>query len=211
MANKKIRRIVIAFGLILAVVGVVIAIGSMPVFTFMKDDYRSVLKSESIANSTFEINQTQDKLIEFQLAFHQNVTILAAGTQNFNFSIANFTDPNHISNPEEPDVDYLPLRNVTLVNVTWTPELRTPETSTYYLVFLPWNASLVSSVRITANVTKSWTELQTFQTPYQDVLIDPSYVYLGMGILVSGTALLIAGFFLPHGRRRRTSQGKLGE
>jgi hypothetical protein len=198
----------ITVGLVLFIAGSAIAISSRPVFTSMRDEVKEVQISEIIMNNTFEINQSQDKLIEFQISIGQKLEVLAAATADFNFSIANFTDPSHISQPDEPDVVYLMLNNITTASTTWSPVVRSGELQSYYLVFLARNASADSPVLITANVTKTWTEVQQYQVPYQKALIDQNFVYLGLGILILGGGISMVAFFSRHGPRRGTKVGR---
>lgn len=204
MAGNKSRLTIIAVGLVLFITGAVVAISSRPVFTFMRDEVREVPGSEIIMEYSFEIHQSQDKLVKVQISIGQKLHVFAVGTADFNFSIANFTDPSHVSQPDQPDVVYLSLDNVTIANTTWSPVLRLAQPGSYYLVFLARNASADSPVQITANVTKTWTEVQPYQVPYQNALIDSNFAYLGLGILTVGGAISVIAFFSRHGNRRRS-------
>lgn len=208
MVRNKSRLIIITVGLVLFITGSAVAIGSRPVFTFMQNGAKGVPRSEIIMNNSFDVHQSQDKLVEFQISIGQKLDILAAGTAIFNFSIANFTDPSHLSQPDQPDVVYLSLDNTTNVNTTWSPVVRSGELQSYYLVFLARNASADSPVLITANVTKTWTEVQQYQVPYQKALIDQNFVYLGLGILILGGGISMVAFFSRHGPRRGTKVGR---
>jgi hypothetical protein len=88
--------------------------------------------------------------------------------------------------------------------------VRLGQPGSYYLVFLARNASADSPVQIAANVTKTWTEVQPSQVPYQNALIDPNFVYLGLGILIVGGAISMVAFFSRHGRRRGKKVGRSG-
>ena len=211
MFNKKPRSIIIAVGIMLFIAGAAVAISSRPVFTFMRDEVREIPRSEIILNSTFEIHQSQDKLVEFQMSIGQNLTILAAATADFNFSIANFTDPSHLAQPDQPDVVYLSMDNITTADTTWSPIIRSAQPGSYYLIFLARNASADSPVQITANVTKTWTEVQSYQVPYQKALIDSNFVYLGLGILALGGAISVGTFSSRHGHRRRMREARARE
>jgi hypothetical protein len=208
MVGNKARSIIIAIGLALFVIGAAIAISSRRVFTFMRNEVKEVPKSEIIMNYAFDIHQSQDKLVEFQMSIGQKLNILATGSAEFNFSIANFTNPSHLSQPDQPDVVYLSMENITIANTTWNPVIRLPQPGSYYLIFLARNASISSPVEIMANVTKTWTEVQPYQVPYQNALIDSNFVYLGLGMLIPGSAISIVTFFSKHEHRRKIRSEK---
>jgi hypothetical protein len=206
MVRKKTRSYIITAGFVLIVVGAALALCSRPVFTLTRDEVQQVPMSEIIMNYSFNIHQSLDKLVPFQMNIGQNLTIFASGSGNFNFSIANFTDPSHLSQPDQPDVIYQSLDNITNINTTWSSVVRSAQPGSYYLVFLARNASADSPVRITANVTKNWTEVQSYQVPYQDALIDSKFAYLGLGILTVGGAISVIAFFSRHGNGRRSAR-----
>jgi len=189
----------------LFIIGAAIAISSRPVFTFMLDEVKEVPMSEIIMNYTFDIYQSQDKLVEFKISIGQKLNILTTANSLFNFSIANFTDPNNISQPDQPDVVYLTMSNITTANTTWNPVIRSAEPGSYYLIFLAPNAPIDSPVQIFANITKTWTDVQPYQAPYKKSLIDPNFVYVGLGILFAGGIISIAAF-ISRNRRGRTGQ-----
>jgi hypothetical protein len=203
MVLKKIRRKAILAGLMLILVGAALAICSRPVFTFARDEYRQVPKSQVIIDYSFEIHESQDKLVQVQMIIGQNLSILATGDGNFNFSIANFTDPTQAIQPDQPDVTYLSLEDTNFVNTTWRPTVRAAQPGSYYLIFLARNASSDSPVHIVANVTKAWTEVQTYGVPYQAALIDSNFAYVGLGTAVFGA--IVSAFFYPRRRLRKLS------
>lgn len=177
------------------------AICSRPVFTFMRDEgVQEVPKSQIIMDYSFEIHQSQDKLVQVQMTIGQKLNVLAAGNGNFNFSIANFTDPTGAIQPDQPDVTYLSLEDTNSVNTTWSPTVRSAQPGSYYLIFLARNASSDSPVQIMANVTKAWTEIQTYGGPYQAALLNSNFAYVGLGIAVFGA--IVSAFFYPRHRPR---------
>lgn len=203
MVRKKVRSRAFLAGLMLVLVGAALAICSRPVFTFARDEIREVPKSQIIMDYSFEIHESQDKMVQFQISIGQKLNILAAGNGNFNFSIANFTDPTHAIQPDQPDVTYLSLEDTNSVNTTWSPTVRLAQPGSYYLIFLARNASSDSPVQIMANVTRAWTEIQTYGVPYQAALINSNFAYVGLGTAVFGA--IVSAFFYPRQRPRKRS------
>jgi len=187
----------------LILVGAALAICSRAVFTFMRDEMQEVPKSQVIMDYSFDVHQSQDKLVQVQMTIGQKLNILAEGNGNFNFSIANFTDPTSSIQPDHPDVTYLSLDDTNVVNTTWSPTVRIAQPGMYYLIFLARNASIDSPVQIMANVTKTWTEIQTYEVPYQAALMNSNLAYVGLGTAVFGA--IVSAFFYPrHGARKRS-------
>jgi hypothetical protein len=203
MVRKKARSYLIIAGLLLIVVGAALALCSRPVFTMMRDEVHEVPRSEIIMNYSFNVNQSQDELVKFQMNIGQKLDILATGSADFNFSIANFTDPSHLAQPDQPDVTYLSMENITYVNTTWSPTVRSAQLGSYYLIFLARNASSDSPVQIMANATKTWTDIQTQGKPYLAALIDSNFAYVGLGIAVFGA--ILSAFFYPRHISRKSS------
>jgi len=187
----------------LVVVGAVLALCSTPVFPFVRDEMREVPKSEIVMGYSFDIHQLQDKVAQVQLSIGQKLDILAAGNGNFNFSIANFTDSPHVIQPDKLDLIYLSLDNTSSVNITWSPTLRLAQPGSYYLIFLARNASPDFPVHIAANVTKTWTDIQTYEVSYRKSLIDSSFAYLGLGIAIFGAAISLATLYRRHRPEKR--------
>ena len=204
MVRKRVYSRALVTGLAIIVAGAALAICSAPVFTFTRDDVRLVPKSEIIMNSSFNLHQLQDKVVQFQAAIGQELNISVMSDGIFNFSIANFTDPSHISHPDQPDVTYLSIDNTTYVNTTWSPTIRVAQPRSYYLIFLARNASSDSPVHVVANVTKTWTDVQTYGVPYQKALIDSSFAYVGLGIFIFGIVVSSVALHLQHKPRRHT-------
>lgn len=203
MVRNKTRSYIIIAGFVLIIIGAALAVCSRPVFTLTRNEVQLVPRSEIIIDYSFNVNQTQGKLAEFQISIGQKLDILAAGNASFIFSIANFTDPSHLAQPDQPDVVYLQLNNITTVNTTWSPVIRSAQLGSYYLVFLTRNASVDSPVVIEANVTKTWTEIKTVGVTYLGSVLDSSFVYIGLGIVLLGGAIsLIAFLFLRPSRKR---------
>jgi hypothetical protein len=194
MVRKKTRSYIISSGFMLIVVGAALALCSRPIFTLTRDEVQEVPRSEIIMNYSFNIDQSQNKTVPFQMSIRQNLTISASGSGNFNFSIANFTDPSHLAQPDQPDVVYLPLENITSINTTWSPVTRSAQPGSYYLVFLALNASIDSPVLIDANVTKTWTEIDTIGVPYRGSALDSNFAYIGLVVVLLGGAISLLGF-----------------
>lgn len=203
MVRKKVRSQAFLAGLVLILVGAALAISSRPVFTFMRDEAREIPKFQIIMDYPFEIHQPQDKMVQFQISIGQNLSILATGDGNFNFSLANFTDPNHAIQPDQPDVTYMSLDDTNSVNTTWSPTVRLAQPGSYYLIFLAGNASSDSPVQIVANVTKAWNEIQTYGVPYQAAILGSNFAYVGLGTVVLGA--IVSAFFYPRQRPRKRS------
>lgn len=204
MVRKKVRSYIIAAGLIPIVVGAALVLLSRPIFTFTRDVVNEVPRSETIMNYSFDVHQSQDKLAQFQISIGQKLDIFAAGSGDFNFSIANFTDPSHLAQPDQPDVVYLSLENTTTVSTTWSPVVRIAQPGSYYLVFLARNASADSPVLITANVTKTWTEIDTVGVPYLGSILDSRFAYIGLGIVLLGGAIFLIAFYSRRSSRKQT-------
>jgi len=204
MVRKKTRSYSIIAGFVLIMVGVTLALCSRPIFTLTRGEVQEVPRSEIIMNYSFNIHQSQDKLVPFQMNIGQNLTIFASGSGIFNFSIANFTDPSHLAQPDQPDVVYLPLENITNINTTWSPVARLSQPGSYYVVFLARNASVDSPVLIEANLTKTWTEIDTIRVPYLGSVMDSSFAYIGLGIVLLGGAISLFAFYSRRPPRRQT-------
>lgn len=208
MIRKKVRLYAITISIMLIVVGAALALCSRPVFTFMRDEIREVPRSEIIMNYSFDIHQSQDKTVQFTINIGQKLEVRAAGSRVFNFSIANFTDPSHLIQPDQPDLVYLSLENTASVDTSWSPVIRSAQPGSYYLIFLARNASVDYPVPIVANVTKTWTDIQTYGVPYLGSLLDSSFAYIGLGILILGGAIFLIAFFSRGHSRKHISPRK---
>jgi hypothetical protein len=207
MVRKKTRSYIIAAGFVFIVVGAALALCSRPILTYTRNEVQEVPRSEPIINYSFIIQQSQNKAVPFQMNIGQNLTIFASGTGIFDFSIANFTDSSHLAQPDQPDVIYQSLENITNINTTWSPVARLAQTGSYYLVFLVLNASVETPVLIEANATKTWTEIKTIEVTYQSSVLDSRFAYIGLSLaLFGGTIALIAFRASP----RRSSKKQIG-
>jgi hypothetical protein len=195
MIRKKVRLYAIAISIMVIVVGAALALCSRPVFTLMRDEVREVPRSEIIMDYSFNIHQSQDKLVQFTISIGQKLEVHVVGSGIFNFSIANFTDPSSLIQPDQPDVVYLSLENTTSVDTVWSPIIRSAQPGSYYLIFLARNASVDYPVSIMANVTKTWTDIQTYGVPYLGSILDSGWAYVGLGILILGGATFLIAFF----------------
>jgi hypothetical protein len=208
MGDKKVRWGGIVVGLSLVLLGFVLTLCSRPVFNYtreIREELQQVPKSEIIMDYSFDVDRSQDKIVQVQLSIGQNLSILAIGSGTFNFSIANFTDTSHAIQPDQPDVVYVSLDNATSINITWTPQVRIAQPGNYYLVFLARDASPDSPVQINANVTKIWTEIQIRRVEVTDrkSLIDPDLVYIGLGTAISGAVIFLITVHTRHKPRNR--------
>jgi hypothetical protein len=192
-------------GLFLIVLGGLLILLSRPAFSYTMEKLEQVPKSEIIMNNSFTIHQSQDKVVQVQMKIGQTLGILASGDKNFTFLIANYTDPENVTALDEPDVTYYILNGTLTVNTTWSPQTRTAEQSNYYLTFLARNFPAESPVYVYANVTKKWTDIETKTIVAPDLkpLIDPNYMYVGLGVVILGGIILIHIFYR---RRRQRSQ-----
>lgn len=206
MAKQKRRVRGITAGLVLVLLGAILTLCSMPVLGNTRQEAEQVPRSETIMNYPFEIHQYQDKTVQVQLSVGQELSILASANREFNFSIANFTNTNHAIQPDRPDTVYLFLNNTSSINTIWTPQIRSPEPGSYYLLFLARNASSDFPARIDANVTKTWTEIRLKTVPAEGFrsLIDPDFLYLGSGIVIFGVTILLISLY-PRSRPRKRS------
>jgi hypothetical protein len=203
MAWKRtgVRKIVAELSIFL--LGIVLALCSMPIFTFTRDEIQEFQKSETIMDGSFNVHQSQDKIVQVQLSIGQKIGVLATGSASFNFSIVNFTSTAHAIQADQPDVVYLFLNDTVSVNTTWSPEVRSADPGNYYLVFLARNVSSDFPVQINANVTKTWTDYRIVPVVASDrrPLIDPNFLYIGSGTAVFGTVISLAAFY--HERRSK--------
>lgn len=203
MIRKKAGLGGIVTGLSLVLLGALIALCSMPIFSYTQEETQLVQKSETIIDSSFNIHQSQDKLVQAQLSIGQKLHILATGSGNFNFSIVHLTNTSQVI---QPDVIYLSLNNTHSVNKTWTPQVRSAQPKDYHLVFFARDAPTDSSVHIYANVTKTWTEPQSKLVVAVDrrSIIDRQFVYIGLGVTILGAAVSLVAVHsknMPRNRR----------
>jgi hypothetical protein len=190
-------------GLLFFLIGAIIIGCTLPAFTHTRPELVQVPRSEVIIDSTFDLNQLQDKVVQFQIAIGQSLNIYASGNGNMSFSIVNFTKTNGVIQPDQPDIIYFFQNDTATINTTWSPQSRVADPGKYYLVFLARNASSDSSVHIYANATKTWTDYRLKDVLAEDriPLLDQRFVYLGSAMAVFGTALF--SITLSHNRRSR--------
>jgi hypothetical protein len=208
MGRGKRSRQGIVVGLSLFVIGAILLICAQPIFSYTREELQQVPRSEAIMNYSFNVHQSQDKIVQVQLSIGQTLNILATSNDIFNFSIANFTGTDHVIQSDEPDLTYLSLDNTSSINTTWSPTSRTAQPGNYYLIFLARNASPDYPTQIYANVTKTWTDLRIIQVPAADrrPIINPNFAYLGTGIVVLGAAVLLVTIRAAKGKRRIVTQ-----
>lgn len=193
-------------GLLIFLIGIILIVCTFPVFTHTRQELVQVPRSEVIIDSTFEIHQLEDKVVQFQISIGQSLNIYAAGNGNMSFSIANFTDADGAIQPDQPDIVYFSQNDTTMINTTWNPQSRVPDPGKYYLVFLARNASTDSPVHVYANATKTWTDYLLKDVLAEDriPLLDQNFVYVGSVMAVFGTAL----FSITLSRSRRPRNRK---
>jgi len=185
MANKKNLQTTIT-SLSLILLGSALIICTMPLFTYTRDESKLIPKSKTLIAGYFEIYQSHDKVVPVQLSVGQTLNILATSNAIFNFSIVNEPDPSNIT------YTYYSLNNTTLVNMTWTHQIRSSQPGTYCLIFLAQNASSDAPVQVYANITKNWTEIELIPVVMPDriPLINSNFGYVGLAILVIGVIYL---------------------
>lgn len=192
-------------GLLFFLIGAILIVCTLPVFTHTRQELVQVPRSEVIIDSTFDIHQLEDKVVQFQISIGQSLNIYTAGNGNMSFSIANFTDADGAIQPDQPDIVYFSQNDTATVNMTWSPQSRVPDPGKYCLVFLARNASSDSPVHVYANATKTWTDYQFKEVLAEDriPLLDQSFVYVGSVMAVFGTALFSITLSRSHRPRNR--------
>jgi len=196
MTKKRSNSWIFA-GLFLIMLGAVLVVCSQPYFTYTTEKLEQVPRSETIMNSSFNLHISQDKLVQVQMSIGQTLDILASGSENFTFLIANYTDPKNVTALDEPDVTYYMANGTLTVNTTWSPQVRTAEPGNYYLTFLARNFPAESPVHVYANITKKWTDLVTkiVVAPDLRALIDSNYAFVGLGVAILGGVVLAYTFY----------------
>lgn len=204
MARKKATLLIIV-GLVFILLGAILVICSRPYFSYTIEKLEQVQKSETVMDSSFEIHQSQDKLVKVQMIIGQTLDILASSNENFTFLVANYTDPENVTALDEPDLTYYMLNGTLIVNTTWSPQLRSGENSTYYLTFLARDFPASSPVHVYANITKRWKDIQikTAVAPDLKALIDSNYAFVGLGFAISGGVVLTYTFQHRHRPRSK--------
>lgn len=186
----------------LLLVGTVLIICTLSIFTHTRQEVELVPRSEVIINGTFNIHQSEDKILTFQLSIGQSIIILATSNRNVSCSIANFTQTDEPIRPDKPDVLYFFQNDTTTINKTWSPTTRVPEPGKYYLVFLARDALPDSPAQVYANATKTWTDIKLKEVLAEDrvSLLHPNYGYIGSVMAVLGVAAVRIAVI----RKRRT-------
>jgi hypothetical protein len=184
--SKNVRYTIIA-GLLLFLFGIALIVCTFPVFSHTRQEVLLVPMSEVILNSTFNIDEFQNKTVTFQLSIGENITILATSNGNISCSIANF---------DKPDDVYFFQNDTTTINKTWSPAERVSEVGKYYLIFLAHDAPQTSPVQVHANATKTWTDIQLIEVPAEDriSLLDQNFIYAGSASVIIGTVLFSITF-----------------
>jgi hypothetical protein len=192
-------------GLLIFLTGAILIVCTLPVFTHTRQELVQVPRSEIIIDSTFDIHQLEDKVVQFQASIGQSLSIYASGNRNMSFSIANFMNANGVIQPDKPDIVYFFQNDTATINTTWSPQSRVPDPGKYYLVFLAQNASTDSPVHVYANATKMWTDYRLKDVLAEDriPLLDQSFVYVGSAMAVFGTALFSITLSRSHKPRNR--------
>jgi len=211
MVRRTNERNTIVAGLMLFLVGTVLIICTFPVFSHTRQEVELVPRSEVIINSTFNIHQSEDKILPFQLSIGQSIIILATSNGNISCSIANFTQTNEAIQPTKPDVVYFFQNDTTTINKTWSPTERVSEPGKYYLIFLARDAPLTSPVQVYANVTKTWTDIQLIDVPAEGriPLLDQNFIYAGSAMIILGTLLVSITFSRSRRPRSQTRALKI--
>ena len=193
-------------GLLIFLIGTILIVCTLPVFTHTRQELVQVPRSEVIIDNTFDIHQLEDKVVQFQASIGQSIGIYASSNGNVTFLIANFTNANGAIQPDRPDIIYFSQNVSATINATWSPQSRVPDPGKYYLVFLARNASSDSPVHVFAYATKTWTDYRLKDVLAEDriPLLDQSFVYVGSVMAVFGTALFsitLSRSYRPRNRR----------
>ncbi len=209
MTSSKNMRYTIIAGLLLFLFGITLIVCTLPVFSHTRQEVLLVPMSESIINSTFNLDEFEDKAVTFMLSVGENITILATSNGNISCSIANFTKTDDAIQLDKPDVVYFFQNDTTIVDKTWTPTTRS-EPGKYYLIFLARDAPQTSPVQVHANATKTWTDIRLIDVPAEDrvSLLDQNYIYVGSVMVILGTLVVSVSFSRsriprPHTRESR--------
>ncbi len=199
----------IIVGLLLFLFGIALIACTFPVFSNTRQEVLLVPMSEVIINSTFNIDELEDKVVTFILSVRENITILATSNGNISCSIANFTQTDNTIQLDKPDVVYFFQNDTTMINKTWTPTTRS-EPGKYYLIFLARDARRTSPVQVHANATKTWTDVQFIDVPAEDriPLLDQNFIYVGSVMVILGTLVVSVTFSRsriprPHASKSR--------
>jgi hypothetical protein len=192
-------------GLLVFLIGAILIVCTLPVFTHTRQELVQVPRSEVIVDSTFDIHQLKDKVVQFQASIGQSLNIYASGNGNMSFSIANFTNSDGAIQPDQPDIIYFSQNDTATINTTWSPQSRVPDPGKYCLVFLARNASSDSPIHVYANITKTWTDYHLKDVLAEDriPLLDQSFVYVGSAMAVFGAALFSITLSRSHRPRNR--------
>jgi hypothetical protein len=204
MTKKRATSWIFA-GLFLILLGVALVVCSKPYFSYTIEKLEQIQKSETIMNSSFNLHASQDKMVQVQMSIGQTLDILASGSENFTFLIANYTNPENVTALNEPDVTYYIANGTLTVNTTWSPQVRTAQIGNYYLTFLARDFPAASPVHVSANITKKWTKIETktIVAPDLRALIDSNYAFIGMGVAILGGVVLA---YTSYNKRRPRSQ-----
>jgi hypothetical protein len=204
MTKKRATSRIFA-GLFLIFLGAILVVCSKPYFSYTIEKSEQVQRSEIIMNNSFDLHKSQDKMVQVQMIVGQSLDILASGSENFTFLIANYTNPENVTALDEPNITYYVLNGTLTVNTTWGPQTRTAEPGSYCLTFLARDFQAESPVHVYANITKKWEDIQTKTVVAPDLraLIDSNYVFVGLGVVILGGVVLAHTFY---GRPRPRSQ-----
>jgi hypothetical protein len=207
-SSKKMRYTIIA-GFLLFLSGIALILCTFPVFGHTRQEVLLVPMSESIINSTFNLDEFEDKAVTFMLGVGENITILATSSGNISCSIANFTETDDAIQLDKPDVIYFFQNDTTIINKTWTPTTRS-ESGKYYLIFLARDAPQTSPVQVHANATKTWTDIQLIDVPAEDrvSLLDQNYIYVGSVMVILGTLVVSVSFSRSRAPRSHASKSR---
>jgi hypothetical protein len=202
MAKKRATSRIFA-GIFLILLGAVLVVCSGPYFNYTIEKLEEVQRSETILDYSFDLHKSQDKMVQVQMSIGQTLDMLASGSQNFTFLVANYTNPENVTALDEPDVTYYLVNGTLTVNATWSPQVRTAEPGKYYITFLARDFPPESPVHVYANITKEWKELQTKTVAAPDLkaLIDSNYAFVGLGVAILGGVILAYTFYNKPGPR----------
>jgi hypothetical protein len=204
MTKKRATSRIFA-GLFLILLGAILVICSKPYFSYTIEKLEQVQRSETIMNYSFTLHKSQDKMVQVQMTIGQTLDILASGSENFTFLVANYSNPENVTALDAPDVTYYIANGTLTVNTTWGPQVRTAEPRIYYLTFLARDFSTGSPVHVSANITKKWEDMytKTVVAPDLRALIDSNYSFVGLGVVILAGAALVHTFYHRYRPRAR--------
>lgn len=176
------RKTAIVFSSILIVLGVIVTLLSMPVFSYTRQNTDYVRKSEIVMNYSFYPSGTRSTPTEvfFECEANQTLSILLAANGPFDFGIAS-------QQLNGTEAIYFSQENIVSINKTWEPG----KGGSYYMKFTVLSEPIPL---IDARVTKNWTGPAT-KSVIQS-FVDADFAYVGLSIAILGLAILASSLLI---------------